>query len=166
MTHHYNKILYVVQALFYVYVQLMRYRSRRHPRVVNSDLIQRRKATDFLYEQMLFWENEGKKLVSKVYDLVYSRSGIEASRLLREFSDINNRAIDVAAKLAPYQSAKRASIDVKTTNVKQFVIVAPRVINSADDWYRTIQKDQKLLPKPIKAIDSYSSDQKEASNYE
>lgn len=126
----------------------MQYRTRRHHRVVNNELVQRHKATDFLYSQMLFWGEEGKKLLKVVYHCVSTQSGIEASKLLREFSDINNRAIDIASKLAPYQSPKLSSTEINTKKVTKFVIVAPKVIKNVSDWEKLVSQDQKALPKP------------------
>lgn len=144
----------------------MLYKKRRHPRVVSKELIQRTKATDFLYEQMIFWGGKGKKLVELTYKCLSNGHIVEAARFMKEFNDVNNRAIDIAAKLAPYQSAKHASIEINNKVTKQYVIVAPRVSRNAQDWLTTVKQDQKLLPKTIPIPQKPTYSDIEAIDYE
>lgn len=144
----------------------MLYKERRHPRVVNKELIQRQKATDFLYEQMVFWGGKGKKLIELTHKCLLNGHIVEAARFMKEFNDVNNRAIDIAAKLAPYQSAKHASIEINSKITKQYVIVAPRISRDAQDWLTTIKQDQKSLPKPIEIPQKPTYEEIEEAQYE
>lgn len=144
----------------------MQYKKYKHPRVVNKELIQRTKATDFLYGQMLFWGDEGKKLVKLVYKCLQSGHVVEAGRFMREFNDVNNRAIDIAAKLAPYQSPKLSSTELNTKKTTKFVIVVPNVSKTPQDWLGAIQKDQRLLPKPVEIPQKPTYPDVEAIDYE
>lgn len=109
----------------------------------------RTKAVDMLYEAMIFWHDRGQKLVKAVHHkLQIEGEGKEAAALMRLFKDADDRWIDIAAKLAPYQSSKHASMTIKKVEEKRFVIAVPPPIHDEKEWLKVVEKEQALLPKP------------------
>lgn len=108
------------------------------------------RAIDVLYKEMVFWEREGKLLVLRVLAaLDEEKNGRLAAELLMKFKDVDDRCIEVAAKLAPYQSAKLASMEVNKKITKRFVIVAPQVATDNKEWLERVHNEEKLIQKPI-----------------
>lgn len=134
----------------------MRYRKKYHPRVLNKGITQKVKATDVLYKEMLFWSDEGKKLVAAVYHLVSNQDGKLAAKLMNTFKDVNDRAVEVATRLAPYQTPKLSSIEVASKKTIKFVIEAPKLAPNLGTWLNQVSRDQALLPKPKEIINGRS----------
>ena len=109
---------------------------------------QQRKAIDLLYEAMFFWHGEGIRLIRDLRFALNSQSlGHEAANIAKIWKGVDDRWIDIAAKLAPYQSSKLSSMIIKKDETKRFVIEAPRVIADKQQWLELVAKEQKLLPK-------------------
>jgi hypothetical protein len=106
------------------------------------------KAIDLLYEAMLFWREEGSKLIKQlIYKLNVEGEGRVAAQIARTWKDVDDRWIDIASKLAPYQSAKHANVVINKTETKRFVIEAPRVMEDKRAWAELVAREQALLPK-------------------
>jgi hypothetical protein len=116
----------------------------------NEELLERqRKAVDMLYDAMLFWHDEGSKLIKQLKDkLNVEGEGRIAANIAKIWKDVDDRWIDIAAKLAPYQSAKLSNIQVTKNEIKRFVIEVPSIIEDKREWLSKVEKEQKLLPKP------------------
>lgn len=69
---------------------------------------------------------------------------IQLNRDLHKFNEI---VIECAAKLAPYQSPKLESVEVRNEHVHRFVMLAPKAIQSRDKWLESVQAEQKLITK-------------------
>jgi hypothetical protein len=94
------------------------------------------RATDVLYHKMHVYNNEAKAILKILIDrtkTVNTASPVlrELYLLMRKADDI---AIDCAHKLAPYQSPKLESIEVKNRVEHRFVLRAPKPIASVDEW--------------------------------
>ena len=108
------------------------------------------KAVDMLYEAMVFWHKEGVKLIKQLHTKLNEEgAGREAANIARLWKGVDDRWIDIAAKLAPYQSSKLSNIQITKTETKRFVIEAPRVITDKKEWLNLVDEEQKLLPKPV-----------------
>jgi hypothetical protein len=119
------------------------------PQDVQLDDDKRTKAVDMLYEAMLFWHSEGQRLVKRLYHkLNMEHEGKEAAAIARLFKDADDRWIDIAAKLAPYQSSKLSSTVVKKIEEKRFVVVLPPKIKDGKEWVNMVEREQAMLPKP------------------
>jgi hypothetical protein len=53
---------------------------------------------------------------------------------VREMMTSRKDCIDVAARVAPYCHPKQEAVSVKTESVHKFCIVAPAVIEDANEW--------------------------------
>lgn len=144
----------------------MPYRYKHHPRILNKETIQHVKATDVLYREMLFWRNEGKKLVQAIYSLVSTQDGKLAAKLANTFKDINDRTVEIATRLAPYQTPKLSSMELKSNKTIRYVIEAPKLSPNTSSWLKNIQEDQRLLPKPHQIINSNDTEDIEALEHE
>lgn len=117
----------------------------------NDELTEKqRKAMDLLYDAMIFWHGEGLKLIKRLENnLNASGEGRMAANIAKIWKDVDDRWIDIASKIMPYQSAKLSNIQIKSTNIHKFVIEAPRVIKDKREWLDLVEQEQKALPKPI-----------------
>lgn len=115
---------------------------------------------------MLFWRNEGKKLVQAIYSLVSTQDGKLAAKLANTFKDINDRTVEIATRLAPYQTPKLSSMELKSNKTIRYVIEAPKLSPNTSSWLKNIQEDQRLLPKPHQIINSNDTEDIEALEHE
>lgn len=106
-------------------------------------------ATKELEKAAAFWQAEGVKLIKQLIDkLNQEGAGREAAVIAKIWKDVDDRWIEIAAKIAPYQSAKKANVQVDVKHEKRFVIVAPTRTIDKKEWLQQVESDQKLLPKP------------------
>ena len=126
---------------------------------IEIDDEKRTKAVDMLYEAMIFWHDRGQKIIkAAVHKLKMENEGKEAAALLKLFKDADDRWIDIATRLAPYQSSKLSSTVIKKVEEKRFVIAIPAPIEDEKKWLETVQKEAAMLPKP-NVIQNLFSDQ-------
>lgn len=119
------------------------------PQDVHLDEDKRTKAVDMLYEAMLFWHDEGQRLIKRLYHkLNMEHEGKEAAAIARLFKDADDRWIDIAAKLAPYQSSKLSSTVVKKIEEKRYVIEVGTRPKDNKEWLEQVEREQAMLPKP------------------
>lgn len=107
------------------------------------------KAIDMLYEAMLFWRSEGNLLIKELKRLLDSTGeGKLAAKVAMVWKDVDDRWIDIAAKLAPYQSAKLSSVEVKGTTIVKHVVRVQTRAKDHKEWLERVEEDKKYLPKP------------------
>lgn len=100
-----------------------------------------RRATQVLYDKMLFYDQKGKTLLKKMVDSLESSSDDKKRAELsiycyKEMRKCDDLAIECATKLAPYQTPKLVSVESKTKAEHRFVIRAPRAPSSKEDWMK------------------------------
>lgn len=127
------------------------------PDQVQLDEQKRTKAIDMLYEAMLFWHSEGTRIIKALnHKLNMDGEGREAARLAAIWKNVDDRWIDIAAKLAPYQSPKLSSVETKTeVTVKHVVRPYTRAKDHAEFLAR-VTEDEKFLPKPQVVTNLYN----------
>lgn len=123
-----------------------------------KELQRKVKAIDVLYRKMDFYNNKAPELYELIKDKItegrsttadaksYSSALVKLAQLMRQADDI---AIDCAHKLAPYESPKLETLEVKSRVEQKFVIVTPQPIKSAEDWNK-ITGSTELDPTQIK----------------
>src|SRR5688572_200577 len=117
--------------------------------ILNNDESAASLATKMLEEAMVFWHNEGQKIIKLLIDKLNNEGeGRRAAEIAKIWRGVDDRWIDIAAKLAPYQSAKLSSVQINKKIEKRFVISAPQVIPEKKDWLEKVERDQAALPKP------------------
>lgn len=72
---------------------------------------------------------------------------VEMHKAMMRFNDI---AIECASKLAPYQSAKLQSVEIKKHVEHRFVIQAPAVVAKKEQWLDQVALT--ALPPPIAPV--------------
>lgn len=108
-------------------------------RSTTKKITQLERATDVLYKKMLFYDVKAKLLLEKIVEenkkSDKARGDIEvwAYKELRKCDDI---VIDCAHKLAPYQSPKLESIEVKKQVEHRYVMRTPSPIKDTNEWMR------------------------------
>ena len=121
----------------------MQYKKTRKPRLKFQH-----KATDILYNKMMFYNNKASVITEALIQIVQSQQQARGDLLIQLHRDLhrfNDIVIDCASKLAPYQSPKKESVEVRNEYVHKFVIAAPKTIVSKDKWLDTVKAEQKLI---------------------
>lgn len=115
---------------------------------IKIDPAKRTQATDLLEEAMHFWHDEGRKLIQRLTKAVEEKDVRLAVSLAKVWKGVDDRWIEIATKLAPYQAPKMSAIEINKNETKRFVICAPQVIPDKKTWLEKVEMDQRLLPKP------------------
>lgn len=117
----------------------------------DSEAVAKSSAYEVLERQMLFWDAEGEKLLSKI-EKVYLRENafnrIEFAAICKALGNAREKAVDAASKLINYQNPRLANMNITKQEVKRFVIEAPRLIEDKDVWLERVREDQARLPQP------------------
>jgi len=130
------------------------------------------KATDVLYQKMHAYNNEAKTILKYLIELVQAenKSSPQLKALYQLMDKADEIVIDCAHKLAPYQSPKLESIEVRNKIEHKFVLRAPAKIVSMDEWAKQtgaekLNSDQmnpqlKQLTPPAPSIHDFASDER------
>ena len=142
------------------------YRVADEDKLDDKDMTaEQRKAVDLLYEAMIFWHGEGLKIIKRLgYVLNNEGLGREAANLAKIWKGVDDRWIEIAGMIAPYQSSKLSNIVIDKKVLHRFVIEAPRVIQDKREWLSKVKEDQAALPKPsiITQMNGYDDTMDEA----
>ncbi len=130
------------------------------------------RATDVLYAKMHVYNNEAKAILSAMLDNIKNTGNIMAIRelylLMRKADDV---VIDCAHKLAPYQSPKLETIEVRNKIEHRYVLRAPTPVKSVEEWTKitgaekvrveqAMAKEKELTPE-APSIHDYEDDEDE-----
>ena len=108
------------------------------------------RAVDVLYNKMVFYNQEANEMGLKIWELLKQGDkarGDKLADMYKAMMRINDLAIECATKLAPYQSAKLESVEVKKTVEHRYVIRAPAQLKSVQDWSQQVKLE--ALPPPV-----------------
>ena len=97
----------------------------------------KRLARDVLYDAMVNFESKANKIVAVMIEMIKStqKSNYQELKILyTEFRRCSELACDYATKLAPYQSPKLESIEVKSEVEHRFVLRVPHQMKSVEEW--------------------------------
>ena len=133
----------------------MLYRKVRKPK-----FIYKRKATEILYDKMMFYHKKADDIAKFLISVIESGKMARGDLLAQIHKDMhrfNDIVIECASKLAPYQDAKLQNIEIKQKVTHRFVVVAPRPIANTDSWLEEVEQS-KLNGKSIE----HKIDNKEA----
>lgn len=115
------------------------------------------KAVDILYENMVFYNHKASELIVQIMEII-NTGKIARGDLLVQLTKMQNKykelAIDCAGKLAPYQTPRLESVEVKKTTVHRFVIKAPNVITDTSKWFKAIGVPQLAPPTDTRGIEA------------
>lgn len=129
----------------------MQYKKRVSKRIALVPTVQTVKATDVLHENMMFWKKEGPELIRSVYMLLFNTktdTRNERTKISQLYESIPDKLIKIADTLAQYQSPKLQRIEATEKVEHKFVIEAPRLAYSTDEWLNGINSDKMLQIAP------------------
>jgi len=131
------------------------------------------KATDVLYQKMHAYNKEAKEILAYLVKETKERNpNSPALKQLYQMMDkADNIVIDCAHKLAPYQSPKLESIEVRNKVEHKFIIRAPQKITSVEEWTKitgaeqlkqdNFDKKQSVITPPAPSIHDFDTDDDE-----
>lgn len=95
-------------------------------------------AVDVLHRKMHVYDKEAKEILTYLISEMkaQNKNSPALKSLYQMMSKADEVAIECAAKLAPYQTAKLESIEVKSKIQHSFVIRAPQRIANLEDWQK------------------------------
>lgn len=109
----------------------------------------KKKATEVLYEKMVFYDKKAKELYFEIKKVLKSSDGAQRGDILAQMTKYMQRAndicIDCASKLAPYQSPRLQSMEVKKNVTHRFVIQAPKPATDSSAWLEEADKPIALI---------------------
>lgn len=134
-------------------------------------------ATDVLYSTMTAYNKEHKSILQYLVELVKANNTNlpQLKQLYMLMNKAGEVAIDCAHKLAPYQSPKLESIEVRNQVEHKFVIRSPEKAKSIEEWAKmtgaqsmdydpSIKKEEKVQ-EPAPSIHDFDTDE-EVSAFE
>lgn len=111
-----------------------------------------RKAVDVLYEKMVFYDNRAKKILNAIIEDMKlevqadAKTRLAAVKMLKDCDEI---ALDCAVKLAPFQTPKLESVEVNAKVENRYVMRAPVISKSEQDWMKSTGAIMHEPPKVI-----------------
>lgn len=146
-------------------------RIRKRIKIIHTPAL---KATDVLYTKMHTYNKEAKEILN--YLITEIKNNNKNSPALKQLYLLMQKAddivIDCAHKLAPYQTPKLESIEVKSRIEHKFVIRSPQQVKSVEEWMKVtgaelVKLDDKAEDVSIKDIieDKYDPEQDEIDTY-
>lgn len=100
-----------------------------------------------LRAEMLFYRDQAAVLCDKIMELLKSQNanGTTMAMMYKYATESKKMAIDCAAKLAPYESARLQAVEVTEKKIIKFVIESPSRIDNPDAWLENTKKEMKLI---------------------
>ncbi len=113
----------------------LKYSKLIHRNLINYGLL----ATDVLYRKMHTYDKEAKGILTFLIERIKAE-GVESVAHLKSLyvlmEKCDERAIECASKLAPYQTPKLESIEVKGKIDHRYVLRAPQTMKSVSEWMK------------------------------
>jgi hypothetical protein len=108
-----------------------------------------RKAIDVLYQKMMFYHEKAAPLYNRILDLLNEgANGALIVALNKDMHNYNKITIDCAKELAPFQTPRLQSVEVKSKHEHRFVIKVPTQNLETNQWLEHADKVIKSLPAP------------------
>lgn len=112
----------------------------------------------------MFYDTKAKQLYAEVRKVLKEDNaaarGDLMAQMIKHMQKANDICIECAAKLAPYQSARLQSMEVKKNVTHRFVIQAPKPAETSASWLAEADKPIKLIeskPNEFNGVDHGSS---------
>lgn len=111
------------------------------------------KATDVLYAKMVAYHGKGQEILQ--YLIAQLKTSEKAQydkikQLTQQMKAFDDLAVDCAHKLAPYQTPKLESIEVKSKVEHRYVMRAPQQMKSAEEWMKATGAEKVTPQEQIK----------------
>lgn len=113
------------------------------------------RAIEALDEQLTFLRFSAEGLIARIITILESDTNTDGklvAMMYREMSRVQDKIIEVAAKMAPYQEPKLESIDTKIENEHRFVVFGAHRAETAEDWLQNCDNDKRLLDLKAKEV--------------
>lgn len=122
----------------------------------------KRLARDVLYDAMVNFESKANKIIHVMIEMIKGQQKAnyqELKVLYQEFRKCSELACEYASKLAPYQSPKLESIEVKSEIEHKYVIRVPHQMKNIEEWSKAtgaaklVKQIEETIPKVPKYED-------------
>lgn len=104
----------------------------------------KRTAVEVLYDKMIFYDQRARILYAEIIKVLKKDKdtlrGDLIAQMIKHMQRANDIAIDCAAKLAPYQTARLQSVEIDKKITHRFVIQAPQQSNNTQAWLDAANK--------------------------
>lgn len=110
-------------------------RKKRYKKAV----IQAIQAKDILYAKMIDYDKKAREILHWLIKTTKEADKSQFDRvkqLYQKMKQLDDMVIDCAYKLAPYQSPKRASIEVSGKMEHRYVMRVPQQMKSQEEWMK------------------------------
>ena len=105
-----------------------------------------REPKDVLRDMMLFYDEKARDILESIITALEdtdengkpTKRGDLLALMYKKHSEAADKAIECASKLAPYRHPKLESIETKTEITKRFVVRAPVVLPTTEQWLRQV----------------------------
>lgn len=105
----------------------------------------KRKATEILHDKMIFYNAKAQEIANFIISVIESGKMARGDLLAQIHKDMhrfNDIVIECASKLAPYQSPKLETVEVKQKITHRFVVAAPKPIANTQSWLNEINQSK------------------------
>lgn len=102
-----------------------------------KQFVQKVQAVDLIYKTMVFYETKAETIIESLIARIRDDDRARGDLLMKmalELRKCKELVIDCATKLAPYQTPKLESLEVKSKVEHRFVVRAPQSIKSVEEW--------------------------------
>lgn len=105
-----------------------------------------------LETEMLFWHQKGEQLYNFLIDFVKAHQNLHnrnnanlVTQITKLLADTKSKAVDAAAKLAPFQLPKLQAIDIQNKSTVRFVVAAPPLAKSNGEWLANVEAEKEII---------------------
>ena len=133
---------------------IQRARTKKHRLTVLRKL----RATDVLYDKMVYHDTKSREILVELHNHYNTSDKAQydkVKQIIIELRRVDELVIDCAQKLAPYQSPKLESIEVKSKHEHRYVMRTPNQIKTVDEWASltgaTRAKREELIKESVKS---------------
>lgn len=109
-------------------------------------------AKDMIYSKMITYDTKAKEILQFMIDHYKKAEKAQFDKIKQLYQQMracDDIVIDCAHKLAPYQSPKLESVEVKSKIEHRYVMQVPQQMKSKDDWMKHVGAE-KLTEQEIK----------------
>lgn len=104
-------------------------------------------AVAVLRYKMLFYRDQAETICEKIMEgLKDGKARADLMAMMYKYmNEANKICIDCAAKLAPYEAPRLEAVEVTQKQITKFVIEAPTLSSSPEEWLINTRKELKLI---------------------
>ena len=96
---------------------------------------------------MLFYRDQAEVICEKLMTLLKEQgsNATTMAMMYKYYHEANKMCVDIAAKLAPYESPRLEAVEVTQKRITKFVIEAPTLSSSPEQWLENTRRELKMI---------------------